>query len=47
VDIDWKDGKIVSAVIKASRSGTVSVRHNDKTEIITIKTGGVHKMTGL
>jgi len=47
VDMDWKDGKIVSASIKASRNGNVNIRYNNKTEIITLKTRGVHKTTGL
>jgi len=47
VDMDWKDGNIVSAVIKASRSGKVNIRYKDKTKIFDLKTGGVHKMTSL
>ncbi len=40
VDMTWKGGKLVSAVIHAGKDGPVNLRYNGKTATITMKAGG-------
>ena len=40
VDIDWKDGKVVSATIRSTTGGKVLVRCNGKAKTIKLKKGG-------
>jgi alpha-L-fucosidase 2 len=47
VDMEWKDGEIVAALIKASRGGNFNVRYKDKTLALTLKAGEKHRMANL
>lgn len=45
VDMEWKNGEIVSAFIKSSRSGPFNVRYRDKILALTMQAGETHKLT--
>lgn len=40
VDMTWKGGTLVSAVIHAGKDGPVNLRYKDKTATVTMKAGG-------
>ena len=39
IDQTWKDGKLVEAVVRADRDGTVRVRYGQSTKELTVKAG--------
>jgi len=39
VDQTWKDGKLVEAIVRADRDGTVRVRYGQSTRELTVKAG--------
>ena len=45
VDMDWQNGEIVFATIKASRNGSFSLRYKDKTLPLTLHAGEKQKIT--
>lgn len=42
VDVEWKNGKLTQAVIRASQSGTCRVRYGEQYTDIPVKTGGTY-----
>ena len=46
VDIAWKDGALVEAVVRADRDGVVRVRHGGTVNELAVKRGEVRRVTG-
>ncbi len=44
VDMEWKNGEMVSATIKATRSGSFNIHYRDKTMLLTLKAGEIHRI---
>jgi len=45
VDIEWKDGKLVSARVRADRKGSCTVRYAGQSQSKQLKAGEVWELT--
>ena len=46
IDITWKNGKVKSAIIKADKDGSVTVKYNGKTKTFLMKKLQTKKING-